>query len=130
MISLHDKKVNVNKIKLIEILKTNRDTHRKEYEEALANFKKAYLLELQEALKVVSAEGVVSDHFYFETKPPISAIDSYDEIIEMLEMSVDENVSLDSASFQCYVKDQWGWKSIMSNSILSNNMVSQKYSAV
>lgn len=41
---------------------------------------------------------------------PTSHLDEYDEVIAMMEMSVDETISLDSSAFQQYVLDNWTWK--------------------
>lgn len=42
---------------------------------------------------------------------PQSHARSYEQVIRMLEMSVEETITLASDQFACYVMDDWGWKS-------------------
>lgn len=113
MISTHNKSVNVNRGQLLNTLKTNLATHEKDHKEAVLGYKVKLLADLQEAIIDVNMKnpeelkgykGVVFQY-------PPSYAEYYQEIIDMLEMSVDENINLDSTSFQQYVKNKWAWSS-------------------
>lgn len=127
MITSNNRQVTVNKKELLATIIKNREAHRKAFEEALLSFNTAYKLELEDVLARMNEGAVLVHPEAFESKQPYSALSSYDEVIDMLNLSVEENIVLDAQSFRELVRDQWGWKHIMDSSILSNNMVMSKY---
>jgi hypothetical protein len=107
--------IKVNRINLLNTLKTNRTAHAEEY--ALAE--KGYWLEfetrLAKALKQIRKHGRVErgtfGGFGLEPSMPQNHTSDYDTVIKMLEFSVDDIIELDSARFQQYVMDNWQWTS-------------------
>ena len=114
MLSAHNKSVNVNRLKLLEALRINRANHKRVFDLAYADFKNEKVRTLGEALvkaQLDSIEESAKHSLHITLEKPVNYLSQYDEVIEMMEMSVDENISLDSESFQPYFKDNWSWKS-------------------
>lgn len=103
--------VNVKRSELLEILRKNRDQHKLDYKEAVDGYRGAKIKALEDALeKVKSEEKPEKTSLNVSLNRPINYISEYTQIIDMLEMSVDEVIKLDSDSFQAYIKDNWSWK--------------------
>ena len=116
MMSLHSQEVTVERLNLIEILKKNREVHATEYKEAVVGFHVEALRAAEQHLANIKAFELFEDKFIKETAyhyiritPPQDHTKEYNDVIEMLEMSVDENIRLDSQAFRAYVKDEWTW---------------------
>ena len=99
--------VTVNRLALIKAIKEGRDQHRAQYDEAVVDFKAKLEAELSRVLKQVR-KGNVQEHHVNVTPPPCHLTD-YDDVIEMMEMSVDENITLDRDAFKAYFKNEWSW---------------------
>lgn len=112
MITMRQRSVNVSRIQLIEIIQKNYDDYCKQYREAIADYRVALRLKLIEALDTVS-ELKQSDYDVLSVKisfnPPVDHSKEYEEILEMLKMSVDDHINLDSESFRAYIKNEWNW---------------------
>ena len=100
--------VRVSKKDLLEIVKKNRDGHRKIFLEAQEGYRAqcikeldAMLQEARDGKRIRRAVALVE---------PMDQTWEYDSAIAMLEMSVDEVISLEEHDFKCYVLDQWQWK--------------------
>lgn len=118
MITSSTKSVNVSRTALLEKLIANLAEHKKDYQEAILGFKVKLLVDLQQAIIDVNAsepEGL-KDLESVSFAGPISYADEYNEIIEMMKMSVDENITLDNRSFQQYVMNKWTWSDHFNNS--------------
>lgn len=112
------RRVKVRKLDLINKVRTNRETHVTEYKEACAGYREQALEKLEEAadrlkrqlsaLKEGEAIGLAAIHFSLPL-PENHAAD-YDQVLAMLEMSVDEEIELDDDSFAKYVMDNWDWR--------------------
>lgn len=109
--NIRQRSVNVSRIELLAKLKENLELHRKEYKEALVEFQTRLLEDLKLAHKKVSKVTDVEElkKFQFRTSFPQNHEQDYLDVIEMLEMSVDENINLDSESFKAYIKNEWSW---------------------
>lgn len=119
MLSTRNKSVNVNRLKLLEALRINRAAHEKIFNLAFADFKSEKIRILEDALLKAQKESVedsAKSNLCFNLTKPVNYLSQYDEVIEMMEMSVDENINLDSDSFQAYFKDNWAWKSSFAGS--------------
>lgn len=46
----------------------------------------------------------------FDLQVPQNHAKDYDQVIAMLEMCVDDELSIRSDEFACYVMDDWDWK--------------------
>lgn len=120
--------VNVKRLELLEILKVNRDQHKLDYKEAVEGYRGAKIKALEDALEKVKNEvNPEKTSLNVSLNKPINYVSEYTEVIDMLEMSVDDVINLDSDSFQAYIKDNWSWKRsfMVSN---SSYMASGKFS--
>lgn len=108
MINMRSQSVNVNRGELIFALKENLATHRLELESANRDYKELVTNELRAALD----RATHGDFSMVEVsiKKPQSHEKDFIEIIEMMEMSVDETINLDSEAFRAYFKNEWPWK--------------------
>lgn len=102
------REVTVKTSDLLERIKTNRDEHRTIFEEAVIGYRKAAIEELDKALK----DAKDGRRIWRRTTlvQPEDHTPEYDRVIDMLEMSVDEDITLDAASFACYMRDEWVWQ--------------------
>lgn len=112
------REVKVKRSELLEKVRLNRKKHVAEYEEAVAGYKKAAIQEVDRALERLRAridelqagEVIHLQAVSFNLRVPENHAKDYDQVITMLEMSVDEELSVRSDEFACYVMDDWGWK--------------------
>lgn len=128
---MQPRKVTVNKTDLLTKLTENKSKHIREYNSAVAEYKKLAQLELKDkqekivgALqklleKVKSSEGpvtlVIDEDLFFDLNPPVSHEEDYNEIIEMVKWEVEDKIELDSIEFTQYVMDNWAWKEELKN---------------
>jgi hypothetical protein len=105
---MNDITITVEKVKLLDVLKSNRTTHGIAYASAWEGYCKMARTELEEKLARIK-QGRRIDPFLGHN-PPDDHTRDYDDVIEMLEMDVRDTVDLTQAQFRCYVKDNWGWK--------------------
>jgi uncharacterized beta-barrel protein YwiB (DUF1934 family) len=99
--------VKINKNKLLDIVRENKEKHIKEFNEAVEDFKKAVIKISEENIALVK-EGKIE----LKTIPtkPISYETSYTRAIRMLELSVDVEIELALHDFDQLVQDEWQWK--------------------
>lgn len=107
MITLNQQSVTVQRKDLITAIKSNRKEHISEYNQAYSDYKAKVKYELERALKEAN-EGKF-DNVAVLIQSPVSHENDYNDIIEMLEMSVDDNITLDRDSFKAYIKNEWNW---------------------
>jgi hypothetical protein len=111
MIGMTNRTVNVSRLELLKKLKENLDIHRTDFEEAVVGYQVKLVNDLRSKLSEVSdsdphdLEHIKEVDFEF----PENHEQDYVEIIEMLEMSVDQTIQLDTQSFKAYVKNEWVW---------------------
>jgi hypothetical protein len=68
------------------------------------------LTDLKTSVKKVNAsEPAQLARFNIQVVFPQNHEKDFLEVIEMLEMSVDENINLDAESFRAYIKNEWSW---------------------
>lgn len=105
------RQVTVSKTHLLEVMKQNLEQHRADYATALSDYHQRLIDDLKLALKKVSKveDPSTLKKFNFNVPFPENHEADYQEVIEMLEMSVEENITLDSRSFKAYVKNEWDW---------------------
>lgn len=104
--------VKLNKTDLLQVLKDNLAKHSAEVAELRAERRAKVLLhmdsESEKALNDANYQPVTKDF------PMIESHESeYKKVIRMVEMSVDDAITLDSRSFDQYVMDNWSWKSAL-----------------
>ena len=121
------KNVKVKKDDLMLKVLANRSQHVAEYIEACAGYREQALEEIERAtdrlrrqvaaLKEGEAIGLAAIHFSLPL--PESHKADYDQVVAMLEMSVDSEIELDSDSFREYVMDEWDWRAKWENTKMS-----------
>lgn len=104
--------IKVQKAELLQKLLDNREAHVAEYNEALEGFKKERIRELEKFLVNAIEEKEVPQSITFDV--PKSHESDYTTVIEMLEMSVDEEIYITMQEFRQYVQDKWSWKGAFS----------------
>jgi hypothetical protein len=118
MMIMNQRSVNVDRLDLIVTLKQNLKLHRAEYAEALTEFHK----QLSEDLRAAAERGAKTmdpeslKNFRFNVTFPQNHEVEYVEVIEMLEMSRDPFITLDSQPFKAYVKNALkDWRAAFEN---------------
>lgn len=100
--------VTIKKDALLATLTTNREKHTQIFEEAQVGYRKRVIDELDALLaKAKRGERVPS---YWRLQAPVNQTPEYDRAILMLQMSVDDQVTLSAQDFESYVMDRWAWK--------------------
>lgn len=127
--------VRVNRLRLIETLKTNRETHLAEFTAAMAGYKALALAKVEEAfagladrlakrkaelvqrLETFTPETadqfgdylVVLEQVGVNLKKPVSYVEAYDAAIDMFDFEVRDEVELSGAETQCFLRNVWDW---------------------
>ncbi len=125
-ISLHSQSVNVDRLKLLAILKSNRTKHVKAYLQSLIDYRAAIQGDLETAVLQAKDPNFDILRLNVEFDAPQSYEREYTNVIDLLEASVDKVINLDSSAFQAYYKDNWSWKARFetSNSLYATKAVS------
>lgn len=126
MLTANSQQVTVNRLVLLDALKTNLNKHVIDYNKAVEAYNVAIRAELKAKLKEFG-DKVLTTSVSLESKAPSSFERSYRDVIEMMELSVDENITLDSTAFRQYLKDEWNWKVSFSAAQAINASVTTKY---
>jgi ribosomal protein L25 (general stress protein Ctc) len=96
------------KSKVLKALNKNREAHTKIVREAQKGYREKAIELTEQLLKDLKAGKSVSLHIPLAV--PENHIDDFDRAIQMLEMGVGKNVTLDQSEFQCYVRNKWQWQ--------------------
>lgn len=99
--------VEVKKSELLEVVKKNRDNHRAVFLKAQEGYRKAVIKELDDMLEQARKGDKIKRAVTLEA--PHDHTGEYDEVIAMLEMSVDNLIELQRQEFNQYVLDKWSW---------------------
>lgn len=125
----------VDRMKLLDALKVNRENHLAEFNEAMVGYKAMALRKVEEAfaglddrLKKQKADIVekigtfspetadgFSDYLVIlhqvgvDLKKPVSYVEAYDAAIDMAKFDTRDVLELSGAEFQCFVRDVWDW---------------------
>lgn len=100
--------VNVNRKTLLVALNNNKGKHESDYKSAKKGFIKLLEEELERKLESLRRGDEVK--LDFENHKPESHVKEYEDIIGMLELSVDDNVELTYAQYKQFYNDEWDWK--------------------
>lgn len=103
----HNKSVNVDRIKMIESIKSGLVIHETAYNEAMADFKEYAVAEATKFQAAIAGGNFTKLHI--SLTPPVSHIQEYKDAIEIFEMSVDQNINVDIETFKAYFKNEWPW---------------------
>lgn len=113
--------VTVNKVALLTILRDNRTKHLAEFQEACVVYRRRVseevslqmtaLLKYQHAFASASWEGlpVFPSIGLHKLPQPQNFVKSYDRAIGMLELHANETMTIDMATYQRFVEDDWEW---------------------
>lgn len=111
MMNVRQRSVNVSRVELIVKLKENLNIHAAEYKQALLDFHERLVADLEvAALKVKSSDPASLEDFRINFTFPQNHEEDYRDVIEMLQMSVDDTINLDSEAFKAYIKNEWSWQ--------------------
>ena len=113
------KEVKVGRDELRRVLIDNRNKHQRIFEEALDGYKKKVIEVLERTLEQARAGQRVHEHISIPR--PVNQTHEYNRAIRMMEMSVDEQITLTTQEFDAYVMDRWMWKA---NFLLANSAYS------
>lgn len=109
--------VRVSRDELLDALRANRERHIEDYTDAVSEYRKAAIAEINEMLKTAKVKtGKIKRNI--TTPEPQSFEDSYNTAIKMLEMSVDDDIELTMGEFQQYVEDNWSWRNVFAGSTM------------
>ena len=100
--------VKVSRIELLAKIKANREGHRDLFLKAQEGYRLDVIAELEQHLRDARERKKISRSL--SLPEPQDHTEDYDSVIAMLEMSVEDIIELDAASFQQYVLDKWSWK--------------------
>jgi uncharacterized protein YbgA (DUF1722 family) len=103
------KTVKVDKDKLLTTLKANREKHVAEYDEALENYKAAAVEVLAKRLKEARKGNIL---LHFDLPDPRKFEEDYDQAIEMVEWSLDDEIELMEQDFKAFVLNKWAWEQL------------------
>jgi uncharacterized protein YifE (UPF0438 family) len=110
------REVKVRRSDLLGKVKANREKHKSNYEKAIAVYKQEAVEAIQKLLDDAKAGDI--RHGVSLVKPE-QHLEEYDQAIQMLEMSVDDEVRLDQSEFAQYVMDKWAWARAFENTTMS-----------
>lgn len=100
--------IKASKDEVIQILQTNRETHRTTFLKAQEEYRRRLIDELYRRLRD-ARNGLDVNHTI--TLPiPRDYTSEYDTVIRMLELHQSEVVKLSQNDVQCYIRDDWAWK--------------------
>lgn len=104
--------VKINRLELLEIVRTNKEKHIAEFNEAVEDYKKAVIkvAETNLALAQTGDLDKISKNIRSSPSRPSSYEKEYGRGIRMLELSVEEVIDVTEDVFNQLVLDEWSWK--------------------
>lgn len=119
--------VKVKKEELLKRITENREKHHAAVVEAQSGYRKAVIEELDRMLKDAREGLKLRTHVTLVI--PVDHTKEYDNVIDMLKMSTDEIIVLNSEAFKNYVRDEWQWDAnfAASNLRYAGTEVTKKY---
>lgn len=100
--------VKVRKDVLHSNVRANRDKHHAAFKTAFEGYRLAVIEALESALEEFRAGR--AERFTLNELPPKDHTKDYDRLLAMLDMSVDEEITLSATAFAQYIEDDWAWK--------------------
>ena len=99
--------ITVKKQDLLDKLYANRKAHTEALEIALVGYREKSISKLKKMLKAAEA----GEKFDTKTGLPVPEdhTKEYDRVIQMMEMSVADTVTITESMFRQYVQDEWSW---------------------
>lgn len=103
------KTVKVEKANLLGIIRSNRATHRGLFLEAQEKYREVAIDLLDSQLRKARNGSPFELRQFVSLEEPVDHTRDYDLSIQMLEMSVDDQIVLSADEFKNYVQDVWNW---------------------
>jgi len=98
--------IRVQKSKVLQHLKENKEAHIKEYAQAVIDYKDEALLQLKRLTKEAKNGSL---KIRLDLTTPIDNTEKYDKLITALEWEIDEVIELSQGEFNEYVHDEFNW---------------------
>lgn len=98
----------IEKNKLLDIIKTNREEHIDTYSAAVVAYAEKGVDLLERLIKKLKAGEIIRN--YLELPAPEDHTDEYDRAIRMLELDSRDAIELNEQEFRQFVQDDWDWK--------------------
>ena len=100
--------VHIKKEKLLAALIENLAVHKKEFQEAHAGYQQAQIELLEQMLADARAGKEIAR--VIDLDVPHDHSEDYEEVIQMLQWSEDEEFEISRHDFNTFVLDKWAWK--------------------
>ena len=100
----------VQRDKLLEKLKENREKHKTEFEEASTKWREEATEALRKAADDAEAGKEIDLYPLNKLPKPVSYIGSYDEAILRVEMETRDELVLTEKQFAAWANDNWQWR--------------------
>jgi hypothetical protein len=129
--SMMNQSTTISRDIMLETLKKNRIKHAEELSLAMEQYKltlKEKLVDLKEVLNSGELnahdchhdiQSALLEHFIDVSKPQDN-LKEYDNVIMMVEMNPEENITISFDQFKMWVKDEWSWKRNFGQTMTSN----------
>lgn len=104
-----DNTITVNKVALIEKLRTNLSTHTEKVEQAQGRYRQKVTEELERRLADAKAGRPLDVAVLARMPVPRSFADEYEQAIDELDWHTSDVVELTSRDFRRFVRDDWEW---------------------
>lgn len=106
--------VKVSRLAMIERVKANRDQHRAVVLEALDGYRVAVIQELDKMIQTAKeGKKIVTT---VELVQPEDHTRDYNRVLDMLDLSVDAEITLSAIDFNRYMRDEWEWDAVFASS--------------
>lgn len=113
-----EREVKVKRDELLAVLRENRERHVREYKAACVGYREVALSRLEDSFqqareavnRLKEGQTISVVGFRISLSVPENYEKAYDQIIRMMEMSVDTEIVLTASQFACFVMDDWEWK--------------------
>ena len=120
----------VEKNRLIAKLQENKETHSRQYKEAMEGFKDAVLEDLAKQIKTLqtwvekveaSTPEQISKRVPVTCQRPENHTSDYEEVIDMMNWTTEKEVKLSTTDFNAYVRDNWDWRQTFASTHMAYN---------
>jgi hypothetical protein len=117
------KEVTVKVSELQTILEANKAKFIEQYELAKKNYKIHAEVELKNALKKLKVEATSLEAVYVHVTPPQDFTNEYDKVLRMLDMSVNDTITLTQDEFDRYVMNNFNFVHALKATIMGYSNV-------
>jgi len=117
------KSVKMDRMTLLGIVKKNKETHVKLYEESVEDYKVAVVKVAEYNLEAAKTNELEKMKFKLFPTTPVSYENQYAKAIRMLELSIETEIDVEEDIFNQLVLDEWSWK----NSFITSGALYKSY---